>query len=106
MNVFYNFNSSSFLLVVKRGRWDTTVRLTVRARMLVLLPTESAKLFAKWQGPYEITRRVSKVDYEVNMVDKKKKLQVLHANLLKLWVDRETLFGDCERDGAGTRGPF
>ena len=30
------------------------------------------------------------------MEDKKKKLQVLQVNLLKLWVDREALFGDCE----------
>ena len=67
----------------------------------MLLPTESAKLLAKWQGPYEVVRKISEMDYEVNMVDNKKKLQVLHVNLLKCCFDRETLFGDCEEEELG-----
>ena len=55
-------------------------------RVLVLLPSSTNKLWAQWQGPYEIKRRIGKVDYEVEMFDKKKRKRVLHVNLLKEWV--------------------
>lgn len=34
-------------------------------KVLVLLPTSSSKLLAKWQGHFVVTRRVGDVDYEV-----------------------------------------
>lgn len=34
-------------------------------KVLVLLPSSSSKLLAKWQGPFVVTRRVGDVDYEV-----------------------------------------
>ncbi len=34
-------------------------------KVLVLLPTSSSKLLAKWQGPFVVTRRVGDLDYEV-----------------------------------------
>ena len=37
--------------------------------MLVLLPTESNKVKAQWQGPYHVVRKVGLVDYEVDMLD-------------------------------------
>ena len=36
-------------------------------QVLVLLPTSNNTLLAEWQGPYQITRRVSKVNYELRM---------------------------------------
>ncbi|KAL7832099.1 hypothetical protein AOLI_G00296470 [Acnodon oligacanthus] len=53
--------------------------------VLVLLPTLSSKLLAKWQGPFEVTRRVGEVDYEVKRTDRGGALQVYHLNLLKPW---------------------
>ena len=35
--------------------------------MLVLLPTSSNMLLAQWQGPYQVLRKVGKVDYEIDM---------------------------------------
>uniref|UniRef100_A0ABM5FCH8 Vomeronasal type-2 receptor 26-like n=1 Tax=Pogona vitticeps TaxID=103695 RepID=A0ABM5FCH8_9SAUR len=68
-------------------------------KVLVLLPTETSKFLAKWHGPYEVTRRVSEVDYEVETPDRKKKLQIFHVNLLKAWVDRECFFdGEADDD--------
>lgn len=32
---------------------------------LVLLPTFSSQLLAKWQGPFVVTQRVGDLDYEV-----------------------------------------
>ncbi len=34
-------------------------------KVLVLLPTSSSKLLAKWQGPFEVTQRVGDLNYEV-----------------------------------------
>ena len=41
--------------------------------VLVLLPTSSNKLLAQWQGPYEVLRKTGKVNYEIDMKDKKKR---------------------------------
>ena len=40
--------------------------------VLVLLPTSSSKLLAQWQGPYQIEKKVGKVNYVVDMADRKK----------------------------------
>ena len=40
--------------------------------MLVLLPTSSNELLAQWQGPYCVVRKVEKVNYEIDMPNKKK----------------------------------
>nr|XP_024655059.1 uncharacterized protein LOC112430808 [Maylandia zebra] len=59
-------------------------------KVLVLLPTSSSKLLAKWQGPFVITRRVGDVDYEVARSDRGGATQIYHLNLLKLWREVET----------------
>ena len=41
--------------------------------VLVLLPTSSNKLFVQWQGPYYVLRKTGKVNYEIDMKDKKKR---------------------------------
>ena len=53
--------------------------------VLVLLPDSTQKLFARWQGPYVIKKKVGDVDYQVDMWDKKKRYRVLHVNLLSKW---------------------
>ena len=40
--------------------------------VLVLLPTSSNKLLAQWQGPYYVLCKTGKVNYEIDMKDKKK----------------------------------
>lgn len=52
-------------------------------RMLLLLPSSDSNLLARWQGPYEVTKRLIKVTYELYMPDKLKKQQCFHVNLLK-----------------------
>ena len=51
--------------------------------VLVLLPTSSNKLLAQWQGPYQIKERKGKVNYSIDMHDRKKRLRVFHVNTLK-----------------------
>ncbi|XP_047241719.1 uncharacterized protein LOC124880547 [Girardinichthys multiradiatus] len=52
-------------------------------QVLLLLPTCDNKLLVKWQGPYEVTRCVGKLNYELYMPERKKKYQTFHINLLK-----------------------
>ena len=54
-------------------------------KVLVLLPSDSNKLLMQWKGPYQILKRVSKVDYQV---DVKGKVKTYHANMLKRYVER------------------
>ncbi|XP_078240212.1 uncharacterized protein LOC144586237 [Pogona vitticeps] len=70
-------------------------------KVLLLLPADNAKLFARWQGPYEVIRQVGKVDYEIKTPDKKKKTGIYHVNLLKEWHEREALWGESMEDDLG-----
>ncbi|XP_069108215.1 uncharacterized protein, partial [Argopecten irradians] len=54
-------------------------------KVLVLLPTKRNKLLMQWRGPYMIEEKRGSMDYRVNVEGKKK---TLHANLLKLYVER------------------
>ena len=53
--------------------------------VLVLLPTSSNKLLAKWMGPYPVLREVSPVSYEVDMYDHAKRKKIFHVNMLRKW---------------------
>ncbi|GFN97038.1 reverse transcriptase [Plakobranchus ocellatus] len=55
-------------------------------KVLVLLPQTKNKLLMRWQGPYIVRERISKVDYVVNVkgIDK-----VYHINILKPYHERE-----------------
>ncbi len=39
-------------------------------KVLLLLPLSKKKFVAKWQGPYKVTKRVGKVNFEIEMPDK------------------------------------
>ncbi len=58
-------------------------------KVLVLLPTSSSKLLAKWQGPFEVTRQVGDLNYEVVRTDRSGARQIYHLNLLKKWNEVE-----------------
>lgn len=59
-------------------------------KVLLLLPSSTNKLLAKWQGPYTVTRKMGPVTYEVLHPEKKKSKQTYHINLLKEWRERPT----------------
>ena len=54
-------------------------------QVLVLLPTSTNKLLAEWQGPYTITRRIGKVNYEVPMPNRRKRHKIFYVNMLREW---------------------
>lgn len=51
--------------------------------VLVLLPTSFHKLSAQWQGPYKVERSVRKVNYVINMHDRRKCKRIFHINMLR-----------------------
>ena len=72
--------------------YDQTARereLEPGEEVLVLLPTSSNKLLAQWQGPYCVVRKVGKVNYEIDMPNKRKRRKVFHVNMFKKWYPPE-----------------
>ena len=73
----------------QQKRWyDKTARsreFEPGEKVLLLLPTSTNKLKAKWQGPYTVTKRLGTVNYEIDMKDKGKRFRVFHINLLRKW---------------------
>ena len=44
--------------------------------VLELLPTSTNKLLAQWQGPYQIVTRMAKLNYLLDMHDRRKRQHV------------------------------
>lgn len=57
-------------------------------KVLVMLPTSDSKLLAKWQGPFEVQRKLGPTTYRVSTPGQRRSSRVLHVNLLKEWVPR------------------
>ncbi|XP_051724240.1 uncharacterized protein LOC127498671 isoform X1 [Ctenopharyngodon idella] len=74
-------------------------------KVLVLLPTSSSKLLAKWQGPFEVTRRIGDLDYEVIRSDRRGARQIYHLNLLKKWNEAEAVMLAMVIGGEDDLGP-
>lgn len=54
-------------------------------KVLLLLPTSNNKMLAEWKGPYEVVRRINKVDYVVRIEDTER---MFHINMLKPFNER------------------
>ncbi|KAL0195921.1 hypothetical protein M9458_009493, partial [Cirrhinus mrigala] len=75
-------------------------------KVLVLLPTSNSKLLAKWQGPFEVTRRVGDLNYEVVRTDRSGARQIYHLNLLKKkWSEVEPVMLATAVSGEEDIGP-
>ena len=50
----------------------------------------AGKFINRWNGPYQITKKYSKVNYEIeNLQDKKRKRIIVHVNRIKKFNQRE-----------------
>lgn len=81
---------------IQKGWYDRHSRereYTPGQKVLLLLPSSEHKLLAKWQGPFEVVRKVGPVTYEVNMEEKGRANQVFHVKLLKAWRERKQTVG-------------
>ena len=57
-------------------------------KLLVLLPVPGNVLKARYQGPYEVERKVSDLDYVIKTPGRWKSTQFCHINMLKPYFDR------------------
>ena len=67
---------------------------------LILLPTTTNKLLAQWQGPYLVLRQVGKVDYVIDMHDRRKRHHTFHVNMMHKWHEPAAClhcYGGCDR---------
>jgi hypothetical protein len=71
--------------------------MKVGDKVLGLLPTDSNKLLMQWKDPFCVTRKLNKVDYQVDMEGK---LKTFHVNLLKRYIDRENGEDDTSQSNA------
>lgn len=53
-----------------------------------MLPTSDSKLLAKWQGPFEVQKKLGPTTYKVSTPGLQRGSRVLHVNLLKEWIPR------------------
>ena len=83
-------------LVSKQGHMKTWYDKKARVRVfqpgdkvLVLFPVQSNPLQARFHGPYTVQKRVGDLNYVVETPDRKKRTQLCHVNMLKLYIDRD-----------------
>lgn len=53
-----------------------------------MLPSDNSKLLAKWQGRFEVIRKLGSTTYEIAVPGQSRSKWVLHINLLKAWHER------------------
>ena len=58
--------------------------------LLVLLHTSSSALTAQWQGPYKVVKQVGKVNYLIDMHDRRKRKRVFHINMLREFLSNSS----------------
>lgn len=60
--------------------------------VLVMLLDNNHKLLSRWQGPFEVTRRLGPMNYEVQQTEPVRGRQNYHVNLFKKWHNEEGWF--------------
>ena len=60
-------------------------------KVLLLLPLVGKPLQAKYCGPYTVVQRLGPVDYVVSTPDRRKSQRVVHVNLMKRYITRDSL---------------
>lgn len=59
--------------------------LKIGDKALILMPTDNNKLRPQWKGPFEVVKKVNRVDYQLNIQGK---VKTFHINLVKKFVER------------------
>lgn len=69
------------------NRKANKIELSPQDKVLLLLPDKSDKLIISWQGPFEVNRKISDVDYKIKIKDK---LKIYHIIMLKPFATSDT----------------
>lgn len=67
--------------------------------VLVLLPENSHKLLSQWQGPFQVTRKLGPINYEVQRTSPIRRKQNYHTNMLKKWKGKKARLIQGEGEG-------
>ena len=59
-------------------------------KVLLFLPVRKFPLQAKYQGPFEVVKRVGEVNYVISTPGRRKSQRLVHVNLLKKYHQRKT----------------
>ena len=83
-------------------------KIAVGDEVLVLLPHPQNQLKLEWMGPFEVTKQVGDVDYEVATHGRRNARKIYHVNLMKKWhrpaeTEAATVFLALTKVGAGGR---
>lgn len=70
-----------------------------------MLPSDNKGLLAKWQGPFQVLRKLGSTTYAVAKPGGKRSKQVLYVNLLKEWCERPNPSAVQEEDGVNCTYP-
>ncbi|KAI9553741.1 hypothetical protein GHT06_018990 [Daphnia sinensis] len=65
------------------------VKYNVGDYVLLKAPPTAGKFILRWNGPFQVTRSYSDVNYEIQHVENKKLKSIVHANRLKLYTPRK-----------------
>ena len=68
---------------------------------MVLLPTNTNKLIAQLQGPYQVIKKISNVNYQIDMHDRWKRKSIFHVNMFHPWyitVSNSCFVGEASED--------
>ena len=57
--------------------------------VLMRIPGLAGKLEDAWDGPYEINRKLSDVNYEICVPNCRRKTKIVHVNNMKAWVAQQ-----------------
>ncbi|XP_069506791.1 uncharacterized protein [Ambystoma mexicanum] len=63
------------------------IKLEPGDKVLVLLPTSTNKMLARWRGSYVVKDVVGPVNYRIYQPDRSPSHKVYHINLLKKWTE-------------------
>ena len=83
---------------LSKNKGVTLKQFNVGDMVLLLLPSDNNKLLMTWKGPYEITKKTSKVDYVINIAGKEK---LFHCNMLKKYFIRPNHLSSANHTLAG-----
>ncbi|GFR63976.1 transposon Tf2-11 polyprotein [Elysia marginata] len=72
-----------------KNKNSRTRHFEVGGKVLLLLPTNHNKLLLTWRGPYLVLRKVSEVDYEIDVHGLRK---TFHVNMLQTFMSDHLTF--------------
>ncbi|KZR98438.1 Uncharacterized protein APZ42_006146, partial [Daphnia magna] len=66
-----------------------TIKYNIGDYVLLKAPPAAGKFINRWNGPFQISRSFSDINYEIQHTENKKLKSAVHTNRLKLYIPRK-----------------